>query len=75
MGQKMIENLWFLKQDDDIVGVFDDYEIAVEEKNYLKEETSRHSVTLHKEIISKLVKNTEEYDMAQERGYLDGSNM
>ena len=66
----MIETLWFLKQNDDIVGVFDDYDIALEEKEYLKTENIKDGICLSKKIISNLTMNSEEYKMAKERDYL-----
>ena len=66
----MIEKLWFLVLNDDLVGIFDDYEIALEEKDYLKEENRFDTVVLKKKIISNIPKNSEEYLMAKERGYI-----
>lgn len=66
----MIEKLWFLKQNDDIVGIFDDYEIAMEEKDFLIEENSLDTVILRKMDISKIIVHSEEYEMAKDRGYL-----
>lgn len=65
-----MEKLWFLALNDDLVGIFDDYDIAQEELEYLKEESSKNSVFLKKRIISNLIKNSEEYLLAKERGYL-----
>jgi hypothetical protein len=66
----MFEKLWFLVLNDDLVGIFDDYEIALEEKDYLKEENRYDTVVLKKKIISNIPKNSEEYVMAKERGYV-----
>lgn len=66
----MIEKVWFLKQNDDVVGVFDDYEIALEEKDFLINENHRDLVSLKKKILSKLSENSEEYIMAKERDYI-----
>jgi hypothetical protein len=65
-----IEKLWFLKQNDDIVGVFDDYEIALEEKEFLKDQNVKDGVCLQKKIISSLPSGSEEYIMAKERNYI-----
>ena len=66
----MIEKLWFLVLNDDLVGIFDDYDIAIEEKDYLKEENRFDTVVLKKKIISNIPKDSEEYVMAKERGYV-----
>ena len=66
----MTEKLWFLKQNDDIVGVFDDYDIALEEKEFLKTENIKDGISLSKRRISSLVVNSEEYILAKERDYL-----
>ncbi|MBB6478894.1 hypothetical protein [Spirochaeta isovalerica] len=66
----MSERLWFLSLNDEIVGVFDDYDIAVEEKDFLQEENHKDDVVLRKKFLRKLEKYTDEYDMARERGYI-----
>jgi len=66
----MSERLWFLMLNDDVVGVFDDYDIAVEETDFLKEENGENNVVLKRKFLKKLEKNSDEYDLAKEKGYI-----
>lgn len=66
----MAEKLWFLVLNDDVVGVYDDYEIALEEKDFLEEENREYKVILKRKDIKDLIEYTVEYELAEERGYI-----
>jgi hypothetical protein len=70
----MINKLWFLIQNDEIVGAYDDKDIAIEERIYLKEENPLDRVTMHALGIAELSDYPDEYDYAKERGFLDELN-
>lgn len=65
----MSGKLWFLHLNDDLIGVFDDYEIACEERDFLQDENHKDDVVLKKKDLKKLDKYSDEYEMAKERGY------
>lgn len=66
----MDEKLWFLVLNGDVIGVYDDYEIAVEEKEYLEEENYRDEVILKRKNLNKIEEFSVEYELAKERGYI-----
>ena len=67
----MFSKLWFLIQNDEIVGAFDDKDIAIEERVYLEEENPLERVTLHALGVAELSNYPDEFDYARERGFLD----
>ncbi|MDA3957220.1 hypothetical protein [Oceanispirochaeta sp.] len=67
----MKKELWFLTQDDELVDVYDDRDIATEERIYLKEDNPLDTIRLHSIGIAELSNYPDEYEFAQERGLLD----
>jgi len=67
----MNKKLWFLTQNEEVINVFDDRDIAVEERIYLKEENPLDDISLHGLGLVELSNYPDEYEMARERGYLD----
>lgn len=67
----MFSKILFLKQNDEIVGVFDDKDIAIEEKVYLKEEFPLDKIVLVSLGMAELSNYPDEYEYAREVGVLD----
>ncbi|MDC7234039.1 MAG: hypothetical protein PQJ58_12470 [Spirochaetales bacterium] len=67
----MSKKLWFLTQNDEIVEVFDDRDIAVEERIYLKEENPLDDIFLHSVGLNVIANYPDEFDFARERGALN----
>lgn len=52
----------------DVFGVYDDFEIAKEEKGFLEEENRGYEVILKRKDIKDLIEYTVKYELAEERG-------
>ena len=67
----MIKKLWFLTHNEEVIAVFDDRDIAIEERIYLKEENPLDEISLQGLGLAELGNYPDEYEMAKDRGYLD----
>ena len=67
----MSSTLWFLIQDDEIVDVYEDRDIALEEKVFLKEDNPLDKIVLRSIGMAELKNYPDEYDFAKDRGMCD----
>lgn len=67
----MASTLWFLIHDDELVDVYDDRDIALEERIFLKEDNPLDDIVIRSIGMAELQNYPDEYDFAQERGMLD----
>jgi len=67
----MPKKLWFLTQNDEIVDVYDDKDIAMEERIYLKEDNPLDDITIQAIGLEELTNYPDEYDFAKDRGLID----
>ena len=67
----MSEKLWFIKEESDVIAVFNDRDIASEEMYYLKEDNPTGRFKIHGLSYSELDDYSEEYDLAISEGYLE----
>ncbi|QEN08772.1 hypothetical protein EXM22_12525 [Oceanispirochaeta crateris] len=67
----MKKELWFLTQNDELVDVYNDRDIATEERIYLKEDNPLDHITIHSIGFAELKNYHDEYEFAMERGMLD----
>jgi len=65
------KKLWFLTQNDEIVDVYDDRDIAMEERIYLKEDNPLDTITIQAIGLEELNNYPDEYDFAKDRGFVD----
>jgi hypothetical protein len=66
----MSRKLWFISEDDDLVGVFDDHEIAREELFYLNEDNPISKYKLYGLTPDELENYSDEYELAKYEGYV-----
>ncbi len=64
----MNKQLWFLTQNDVIVDVFDDRDIAAEERIYLKEDNPLDDIFVHSIRLNEIADYPDEFDFAREKG-------
>ena len=67
----MTSKIWFLEQNDEIVGAYEDQEIAAEERIYLREENPVDKVNMYSLGLWELKNYPDEYEFAEEQGLLD----
>lgn len=66
----MSNKLWFISEESEVIGVFDDHEVAREELFYLKEDNPTGRYRVYGFTEAELENYSDEYDLAQSEGYL-----
>lgn len=67
----MASKLWFLIQEEELVDVYDDRDIALEERMFLKEDNPLDDILLRSIGMAELQNYPDEYEFALERGFVD----
>lgn len=65
----MSRKLWFISEDDELVGVFDDHENAREELFYLRDADPFSKFKLYGLTADELENYSNEYELAKFEGY------
>ncbi|MBB6481362.1 hypothetical protein [Spirochaeta isovalerica] len=67
----MSRKLWFIKEESDVIAVFDDRDVAKEELVYLREDDPTGEYKLYGLGMEELEDYGDEYDLAASEGYIE----
>lgn len=67
----MSQKLWFIRQGEDVIAVFDDHDVAAEELCYLKEDDPTGKYKIYGLGFEELDDYADEYDLSVSEGYID----
>ncbi len=67
----MIDKLYFIEENEEIVGVYEDHDLALEEAEFMKEDNPLDRFRLYSLTMYELENYPEAYDYAHDAGILN----
>lgn len=65
-----MSKLWFISKEDEVIGVFEDKEVALDELYYIKEDSPASSFKVYSLSFADLENYSDEYDLASSTGLI-----